>query len=403
MMTLMTGIEYLKADIACNYDNNLDKKDWIDRISWCDKNEPDLEKLIDSAEDPALYYASVQAYRCAQRGEPSGYPISLDACASGLQILSVLMGCEKSGSLCGIVPNGHRADAYQTLYSHICEEAKNKKLTHTTPSKADVKQAIMTAFYSSTRVPKQIFGEGELLEVFFDVMKTQAPGAWKLNEGLTSLWQSDALSHDWVLPDNFHAHCKVIGNETHTIHFMNRPSEVTLKVNTPTPTGKSLGPNIIHSIDGMIVREMHRRCQFDIDKIISIIDCLDYNGTDVISEDSKMVMLLWNHYIDSGFLSARILDHLNRDNMGLVDSVKIAELIKSMPETPFQIMSIHDCFRVLPNYGNDVRNQYNTIMSEIAGSKMLEFIASQILGHPAPVSKLGNIVEIVKTADYALS
>ena len=36
-------------------------------------------------------------------------------------------------------------------------------------------------------------------------------------------------------------------------------------------------------------------------------------------------------------------------------------------------------FRCLPNYGNDLRIQYNTILSEIAGSNLLAYLVSGLL------------------------
>ena len=49
-----------------------------------------------------------------------------------------------------------------------------------------------------------------------------------------------------------------------SVHFMDRPYGVIRKENVATETGRSLGANIVHSIDGMIVREMGRRCSFDL-------------------------------------------------------------------------------------------------------------------------------------------
>ena len=399
-MQTLTGLEYLKADVACNYDNGNDKKDWDVRILWTDQHEDSLESLLDSAEDPALYYASVKAYRAAQAGQPSGYPISLDACASNLQILSCLIGCEDSAKLCGVVSTGHRADAYTTIYDAMCEALPTKPDI----SRNQTKDAIMTAFFGSTAEPKKVFGEGQLLENFYHTMETLPKGAWQLNLAIKDLWQSDNLSHDWTLPDNHHVHVKVMDKTNHNFTFMNRPVEITTYENRPTETGRSLSANITHSVDGMIVREMTRRCQFDISVNIRVIEAL--NSTAIpnqMSQDDKMVDILWGHYLESGFLSARILDHLGSNNMGLVDPLVIANLIKSMPETPFEVMSIHDCFRVLPNYGNDVRKQYNIILSSIADSDLLEFITSQIVGYNLPVTKYGNISQQALVADYALS
>lgn len=80
-MQTFTGMQYLQIDIANNF--GLDKKNWDVRLDWFKSMETQLENLVSQAENPALFYAGVQAYRAAQRGEASGYPISLDGCSSG--------------------------------------------------------------------------------------------------------------------------------------------------------------------------------------------------------------------------------------------------------------------------------------------------------------------------------
>lgn len=133
-----SGRDYLKIDIANNF--GLDKKDWTPRIEWFDQNEAHLETLVKQADEPALFYAGVMAYRAVKQGKAIGYPISLDACCSGLQILATLIGCKDSAALCGVIDTGHRADAYTTLYEYMCEMLGQG----TTIKRADTKNAIMT-------------------------------------------------------------------------------------------------------------------------------------------------------------------------------------------------------------------------------------------------------------------
>jgi len=398
-MQTFTGTEYLKIDIAANF--GLDKKDWDERLAWFETNEPILESLITQSDTPALFFAGVQAYRATQRGRATGYPISLDATASGLQLLACLTGCIDSARLCNVVSTGHREDAYTVIYKAMCDQLG----TSTNIEREDCKYAIMTSLYSSTSVPKTVFGEGEQLTVFFQTMETQAPGAWALNQALQALWRPYALSHDWVLPDNFHVHVKVVAPVSHQVQVNNAPVTVVVKANRGTESGKSISPNIIHSIDGMIVREMQRRCSYDPAKIEEVLDGVlrPSHGKSVSRDKDKLVKRLWAHYQVSGFLSARILENLDVLNLGHVDVPTIKAMLGTLPEKPFDLISIHDCWRVLPNYGNDLRRQYNLILAVIAKSDLLAFIASQVAGRIIPVKKQADISALILEADYAIS
>lgn len=403
-MQLFTGRQYLQIDIANNFGH--DKLDWDDRLAWFEANEPHLESLMTQAEEPALYFAAVKAYRDVQRGLPIGYTVSLDATSSGLQILACLTGDRSAAELCNVVDTGHREDAYTNIYDLMLQRSGgNAKI-----KRSDTKQAIMTSLYSSTAMPKKIFGESELLDLFYDILKEFCPAAWELNETMRDLWNPTTLSHDWVLPDNFHVRTKVMDTVYETIHFDEQPIEISYKVNQPMPEGRALGANMVHSIDGMIVREMVRRCSYNPTKVAEIYDLIAedigcyHAGT--TSQDGKMVAKLKAHYDETGYLSARILDHLDSSNIGHFTGEMnlLADLINSLPAKPFTVMPIHDCFRCLPHYANDLRRQYNLQLQMIAESELLSSIISQLIGRKVQIGKLDpTLAADIAESNYALS
>lgn len=159
-------------------------------------------------------------------------------------------------------------------------------------------------------------------------------------------------------------------------------------------------------IDGMIVREMTRRCSYDpdrIDRLKHMIE-VDWDNKETETEDDQMVITLWNHYEQSGYLSARILDHLMINNIGHVDKAVIKELLGSLPEKPFKVLSIHDCFRCLPHYGNDLRRQYTRQLYLIARSNLLSYLLSQIMKKQVNIGKIDpTLANHVLESNYSLS
>lgn len=402
-MQTFTGREYLKIDIANNFGH--DKLLWDQRLNWFHQNEDKLDDLVSIAKEPALFFAAVQAYRKVLAGEKIGYMISLDATSSGLQLLAALTGCPHTARLCNVINTGAREDAYTNVYDHML------KIVNDTAKIArdDVKNAVMTAFYTSRAEPKRVFGEGALLDIFYHTLEDKAPGAWELNEAMLAMWNPNALEHSWILPDNFHVHVKVMAPVKETVHFLNEPFDVYYQVNKPMREGRSLGANTIHSIDGMIVRELTRRCDYNpkrIDYLYKLLDKGSFTDAKLVdaSPDATMVRILWGKFQDSGYLSARILDYLTEETMGLTDLREIKELLDSLPFRPFKVVSIHDCFRVLPHYGNDLREQYNLQLQLIAKSDMLQDIVRQLIGKPIVLNKLDpSMWKTIKNANYALS
>jgi hypothetical protein len=123
------------------------------------------------------------------------------------------------------------------LYERMMEKVGDKGRI----DRKDTKNAIMTGFYNSTAVPKQIFGEGRLLDIFYETMSENAPGAWELTETMLAIWDPTKYSNDWIMPDNFNVKIKVMAAVTEKVHFMNQPFDVNYSVNEPMENGP-LGP-----------------------------------------------------------------------------------------------------------------------------------------------------------------
>lgn len=231
-MISYTAWQYLLIDIANQF--GLDKLLFEERIQWATDNLHQLEALADQAETKPLYISAMLAIRKAQKGIPTGHMVGLDACCSGIQVMSALTGCVEGSRSTGMVDPNRRADAYtdttkvmnllmseygvdnfkaaqlyEAYYIDLCkkiEETGGVKV-----SRKDAKDALMTSFYGSKAKPKEIFGEDTPeLNAFYQAAMVIAPGAWELLQDLLASWQPYALSHSWKLPDGFDVRVKVM-------------------------------------------------------------------------------------------------------------------------------------------------------------------------------------------------
>jgi len=394
MFEPLTALQYLKCEVACKHDKTMEKATWAERLAHTDSLDFSNPKIFKDASNPIGLTASYQALQNALNNIPIGYQISLDACSSVLQILALLVSCKKSFSLCGGNPN-ECIDAYTHIYQTMgVGESIGRKA---------VKNACMTALYGSSSIPNKTFEAH--IGLFYDTMASELPGAWDLNLGLQELWHMfNRSDYEWVLPDNFHAYIETNTTEKSSFDFIGTKYVFNTKVPGRPEFYKGLAPNLIHSIDGFIVREMMRRCTYDPKVIQRINDLIliKVNGTN--GKSSKMVQTLWSHYKQTGFLSTRILDYLYYDTMGLVDTDIIYHLLKSLPSKPFPMVTVHDCFRVHPNNGNDLRTQYQIIMADLNDSNLLESLASQVVGHKIKIKKVGTLDrQTILNSNYALA
>lgn len=386
MFQTLTGTEYLKCEIACKHNKSMEKLNWKIRLNYFNfltLSDPDIYK---KASNPVGLRAAIQAYlHTQQTGEATGYMITLDASSSGLQLLSLLVSCPTSWLLCG-GDKDNCVDSYTTIYKEMH--------LHGALSRKQVKAAIMTSLYGSISTPEHVFGEN--VDIFYETMERMAPGAWDLNISLQELWgQVPGSTYSWTLPDNFHACIETKNKKTEIFTFLGGEHKLTVEVDGRPDFHKGLGPNLIHSIDGMVVREMVRRCSYNESHVNNVMMAITYGDKQKFNCDVhgkfEMVKALWKNYKDSGYLSVRILDYLDSETLQIVDTLIIATMLMTLPDYSFHVVTVHDCFRAHPNYGNDLRLQYNIILANINDSHMLTSMCSQITSRNLNVRKTGSI------------
>lgn len=405
-MQKFTGKDYLKIDIANSFGK--DKLSWNDRIAWFDANEASLESQTRAAKEPAQFMAGVQAYRLTMNGQPTGYLCGLDATASGLQLLSVLSGCPTSGAMCNLVDTGRREDAYVNTHEVVCGLLGVSPQQFPIPREKS-KQALMTYLYGSKAVPKEVFGEDTReLRAFHEAVDLLMPGANDLNQGLIGLWNPNVLAHAWTLPDGFECVINVMDHDVHYVDFLGHQYKLIERVNRPMESGLSLGANIVHSVDGMVVREMGRRCMYDRAKVDTITELFDTDelGYSVHRKKDISLLRILSIFEVTGFMSAVILEFMDEKNMGHIGidaQTMIEQLITSLPKKAFSLVCIHDCFKFHANYGNDVRQQYINILAELADSDVLDSIVSALTGQVGAVRKYTTTLSNeIRQSEYAI-
>lgn len=113
MFKKYTGWQWLLIDAANQF--GLDKELFEDRIQWGTENLQllDSQAFMDEAETKPLYAKAVMAIRRAQRGEPMGHMVGVDAICSGIQIMSCMTGCVAGATNTGLILQDVRSDAYK--------------------------------------------------------------------------------------------------------------------------------------------------------------------------------------------------------------------------------------------------------------------------------------------------
>lgn len=413
-MNKYTGFEYLLIDCANHF--GLDKELFEDRIKWGRDNLDQLESLTSQAESAYLFMKTVAAIRKAQLRIPTGHLVALDACCSGMQIMSAITGCFSGARACGLIDPNRRADAYT-------EQTTRMQMilgSHFKVSRGDAKNALMTSFYGSKEQPKIIFGEDTPeLAAFYQACQEMAPGAYELLQELLDTWQPYALVHEWKLPDGFDARVKVMTKEETRIEVdeLDHASfTYEYYVNQGSKKGLANVANVVHSIDAFILREMVRRCNHQGLNIKAINNWLTAalleRGTNTPGVDYELLegehQYYIQHYQRSGMPSAAILPWLNASVVHDLPTTLLHDLLRMtntmLEYKAFPVVTIHDSFASHANNCNWVRHWYKEILAELADSEILSDIMSQLHGSVGKYDKLSSdLSKYIRESNYSLS
>ena len=255
-----------------------DKLSWEDRIEW---TRSSLNTIIDGKikwDEPHLGRKAVKALLDTIDDQPTGYWMTLDATASGIQIMAALSGCKETASATNMVDPAVRRDIYQevtTAINSLCAVPTTRKV---------IKKVVMTFFYNSVKTPERMLTKDQLA-AFYQVIEQLFPGAYKVMDIVNNLWNTKETHHRWTLPDGHVAHVPVLDAVKYNTPYGSiQRTELVTSLNY-----KSLLPNVIHSIDGYIAREMIRRCDFE---VIHIHDCFGShpNNMGVVAQQYREIM-----------------------------------------------------------------------------------------------------------------
>lgn len=260
-----------------------------------------------------------------------------------------------------------------------------------------IKNALMTFMYGSEAQPKQTFGEGDDLRLFNIAAKAVAPEAYDLRSILISIWQPNALAHEWDMPDGGVVYKRVFNTTDYKVQEPLLGSSFTFrtKVNEGSVKGVSLAADVTHSIDAFLLRELNRRCNFNKGTLEYALELINTLGDIYVTDRSKMVSL-----VEVDNLSLNTLENYTLNQLAI-----LKEMIEiSLANGSFELVCIHDEFKCHPNFVNSMRKHYNRILWEMYHSNLLADIVYQISGERLEVNEFDqDIADQILDADYPIN
>ena len=351
----VSGLKYLQIDIANCY--GLDKKSYQERIDYVANNSND--KLVAegiNADSPYEYRNAVEQYERACMGYPVEHITYLDCTNQALQLYAVLTSCKDTAYLCNISSGDELTDAYGVLANAMNEltgldifDRNNckKALMTTLYGKMDGESEIIKYFLENGVVYDDKITDEELKTTFQTAMRVIAPHAMRAMDVLQSLNHAEIDTYYWTMPDGFKVKYDVKSTQKLDISCKTKSGvkfhfDRDVQIYKGSEFNRGMSPNVIHSVDGYVAREMIRRMTQP---------CAKFN----------------RNY-------------------------------------PAFITSIHDAFGTHPNNAEEMTYHYTNIMCELNESNLLQDIMSQISGRNMLSIKKNTLTsDMIKASIYKLS
>lgn len=386
-----TPFQYLLIDVATTYGNNLNKEFYDVRIAWARENLDRLEDLVDSAEEPNLFYKAVLAVRDVQAGKPTGHVMGMDAAASGIQLLSVCGRCRTGMENTGVINTDSVPDVYTKCTEMMGTLGYARKA---------VKLALMTFYYGSKQQPEITFGEGSSdLEEFYKTAEVIAPEAYALRNITIDAWVPFAPAFTWTMPDLGTVYKRVWKNKDYVIkdELIGASFTYSTKINEGKERGVSLAADITHSIDAYLLRELGRRCNYDVAQFTYVRDLLVSKGinSSMITKRTKVSSLA-------------LVDQIDETTLGSFSDLQLAMLLEQVEQVlqyrPFETIFIHDEFKCSPVHMNTLRKHYNRILWELYHSTLIADIIKEATGVIVELEPVDDdVAALILESNYAIN
>jgi len=286
------GMKWLKIDIANHF--GMDKLTFEQRLAFFDEKIKTGAIKYTDADDQHLAYRAMKAYNQGLKGEEVAINTYMDATASGLQIYSALTSDATTAKLCNM-NNQDRAD----IYSMVAQTMSTKM--GVSISRKNIKKSVMTFFYGkmeadiehdeNNHIDIGSFNPKVFNMVFQETMLTLAPEAVNAMNTMYAIRDISSTEYTWTMPDGFVVNYKVMGKKHKTSVGVKgfASTNIIYQDNEAYEYSRALAPNVIHSIDGYIVREMVRRCDFEVSTIHDSFSCHP-NNMGVLTQTYNKIM-----------------------------------------------------------------------------------------------------------------
>lgn len=377
---------YFKEDIQLPFPENWDMVDYIEGINEGilsiegDIYVPimnDFRGRIYASTDVGNYTSDkLQRHALLIEGLPT---VALDTRSSCILLTSLLTRDNKAlKSVFTLGLKNHKVDPYKQVFKRIPElqglERDNQK------------KCVMQYIYCGNAKVKEVCKEYK--DAFVDAFASALPKSQAFREACLKAWDSNCEEYSWQLPDGFQVNQKVekvlyeLGIQEILMEIKVNGHITNVHPNWKVPCTlqkgdngtRSIAPNVIHSIDAYIMRELVRRCYGSFKT-----DLKDIKRTKNNKFSNPKAVTIYNMFKMTGMISLNILNYLNKDDElseEYYDAIK--SIVDTLPKNRFYIKPIHDEFCCREEFREDMVNVFNQILVELYKSDYLEYVSKEL-------------------------